>query len=82
MGNTNTEDDPLYILFTDDVFEDTKFDFKWSEITKFIKLWNENWPLAEIAEEFKITEDNAGLIVFDLANTNKIKRRRRGFRGI
>lgn len=57
------------------ILDELKFDWKESALEVVVELWNKGMTAKEVASYFRITFDEAFLVLFHLARTDKIKQR-------
>lgn len=61
-----------YILFTGEVHESVKFDFTIQQIGTFITMWNQGYPINEIAQKLNASKVSVALIAMDLEMAGRI----------
>lgn len=71
----------LYILFTGEVHESVKFDFTIQQIGTFITMWNQGYPINEIAQKLNASKVSVALIAMDLEMAGRIGPRAGGLLG-
>ncbi|WP_342441769.1 hypothetical protein MHB65_22250 [Lysinibacillus sp. FSL K6-0075] len=70
-----------YILFTGEVHESVKFDFTIQQIGTFITMWNQGYPINEIAQKLNASKVSVALIAMDLEMAGRIGPRAGGLLG-
>ena len=69
------------ILFTGEVHESVKFDFTIQQIGTFITMWNQGYPINEIAQKLNASKVSVALIAMDLEMAGRIGPRAGGLLG-
>lgn len=63
------------------ILDELKFDWKESALRVVVTLWNEGMAAPQVASYFRITIDEAFLVLFHLARKGLIKERPGGLMG-
>ena len=70
-----------YFLFSDDIYDSIKMDYRKSQMNKFFDLWNEGHSALYIASKMKISEIEVYLLITDLHITGKLPARNKDYYG-
>lgn len=70
-----------YVLFTQDVHDEIRWDYTTDKIQQVLDLWNEGYRYVEIGKKLSLRKIEVMLILLDLAEQKKIPERAGGLFG-